>query len=66
MRLTRPVPSLIPRAGLGLAGHARYLVQPQLLTHASSPRTVEKHRIAYLGCVHRHGNGGIRVVEDHT
>ena len=66
MRRTRPVPSLIPRAALGLAGRARCLVQPQLLTHASSLQTVEKHRVAYLDRVYRHRNGGLRVVEDHT
>jgi hypothetical protein len=64
MRRTRPVPSLIPPAGLDLAGHARCLVKPELPTHASSLRTVEKHLVTDLDDVHRHCNRGIRVVED--
>ena len=65
MRHTRPVPSLVPRAGLGLAGHARFLVKPELLTHASSLRTVEKHLVTCFYRVHRHCNRGSRVAEDH-
>ncbi len=65
MRRTRPVPSLIPPAALGLAGHACGLLKPELPTHASSLQTVENRLVTSLSCVHRHCNRDIRVVEDH-